>query len=137
MDQSNIEATNIRDELEQLKTKYSQATSETNQRWEETKGLKKEIDRLKKDFEETRSANQHLKDDLLKRQSETDQISKLREELAIAKTEVDKLKDSMKVRDDDIAFLRGHLSQISEKLPKSLPPSQEEARAKSWWQFWK
>jgi hypothetical protein len=27
---------------------------------------------------------------------------------------------------------RGHLSQLSEKLPKSLPPSQEEAKKKGW-----
>jgi hypothetical protein len=27
-----------------------------------------------------------------------------------------------------------YLSQISDKQPKALPPSQEEARAKSWWQ---
>ena len=137
VDQSKIEASNLKDELEQLKTKYNQTTSETTQRWEETKSLKKEIDKLKKELDEARSTSQQLKDDLLKKQSETDQVSKLREELAVAKTEVDKLKDAMKVRDDDIAFLRGHLSQISEKLPRSLPPSQEEAKAKHWWRFWK
>jgi Asp-tRNA(Asn)/Glu-tRNA(Gln) amidotransferase A subunit family amidase len=29
------------------------------------------------------------------------------------------------------------LSQLSEKLPKSLPPSQEETKAKHWWRFWR
>jgi hypothetical protein len=29
------------------------------------------------------------------------------------------------------------ISQLSEKLTPVLPPGQEEARAKSWWQFWK
>ncbi len=41
------------------------------------------------------------------------------------------------MKDDEISFLRGHLSQISEKIPKSLPPSEEEIKKKGWWQFWK
>jgi predicted nuclease with TOPRIM domain len=76
-------------------------------------------------------------DDLLKRQSETDQLAETREELAATKMEADKLNEAIRVRDDDIAFLRGHLSQLSEKLPKSLPPSQEEAKSKHWYQFWR
>jgi len=27
--------------------------------------------------------------------------------------------------------------QLSEKITPALPPSHEEARAKSWWRFWK
>jgi hypothetical protein len=29
------------------------------------------------------------------------------------------------------------LSQLSKKITPALPPSQDEARAKSWWQFWR
>jgi hypothetical protein len=36
-----------------------------------------------------------------------------------------------------IGFLRGHVSQISEKLAKALPPSEEEIKTKHWWQFWR
>jgi metal-responsive CopG/Arc/MetJ family transcriptional regulator len=38
---------------------------------------------------------------------------------------------------DEITFLRGHLSQLSEKLPAALPPTEEEINAKHWYQFWK
>jgi hypothetical protein len=44
---------------------------------------------------------------------------------------------TLKLKDDVVSFLRAHIHQISEKLPKSLPPSQEEAKKKGWWQFWK
>jgi hypothetical protein len=47
----------------------------------------------------------------MKRKSETDTLAKAREDFAAARMEEDKLKEAMKVRDDDIAFLR----QLSEE----------------------
>jgi len=51
---------------------------------------------------------------------------------------------TLKAKEDEIAFLRGHVAQLTQnvgqiydKLPKALPPSQEEARAKHWWTFWR
>jgi chromosome segregation ATPase len=135
LDQSNTEATDIKNELDHVKSKHKQAISEATQRWEELKGYKSEVTKLKKQLEESSATTQQIKDELLRRQSETDQLAKTREELAVARTEVDKLKEAMKVRDDDVAWLRGHVAQLTQQL--ALPPSQEEARAKSWWQFWK
>jgi hypothetical protein len=44
----------------------------------------------------------------------------------------------IRLKDEEISlFSRGHLSQLSEKLPRALPPSEEEIRAKHWWQFWR
>lgn len=124
-------------DVNRLKQQLKESSSQATHQWEELKGIRSENTKLKKLLEESQATIQHLKDDLLKRQSETDQLAKTREELAAARMEADKLKEAMKVRDDDIAFLRGHLSQLSDKLPKSLPPSQEEAHAKHWWQFWR
>jgi chromosome segregation ATPase len=132
LDQSNTEAYNIKDEFEQLRSKYNQTTSDATQRWEETKTLKSEITNQKKLLDESQATIQHLQADLLKRQSETDLLAKTREELVAATTARDKLQEAIRVRDDDIAFLRGHLSQLSEKLPKSLPPSEDEAKKKGW-----
>ena len=46
--------------------------------------------------------------------------------------------DTMKIKDDEIAFLRAHVHQLSEKLPKALPEFNEEEKAerKHWWHFW-
>ena len=48
------------------------------------------------------------------------------------------LEATLKANEDEIAFLRSHISQLTQSISQlSLPPSQEEARAKSWWQFWR
>jgi len=132
------QASDLKTELEQLKAKYNQSTTEISQRWEETKILKKELDKLKKDLDEARSVNQKLKDDLLKRQSETDLLAATREELIAATTARDKLQEALKVRDDEIAFLRSHIAQLTQSISQlSLKPSEEEVKRKDWWQFWK
>ena len=51
LDQSNTEASNLKEELDQLKTKHNQSIAEATQRWEETKGNRKELDKLKKELE--------------------------------------------------------------------------------------
>jgi len=125
------------DDIDRLTKQLKDSASQATHQWEELKGIRSENTKLKKLLEESQATIQHLQADLLRKQSETDQLGKTREELVAATTARDKLQEALKVRDDDIAFLRGHLSQLSEKLPKSLPPSQEEAKKKGWWQFWK
>ena len=124
------------DDIDRLKQQLKDSASQATHQWEELKGIRNENTKLKKLLEDSQITIQHLQGDLLKRQSETDLLAKGREELAAARMEADKLQEAMKVRDDDIAFLRGHLSQLSEKLPKALPPSQEESKRKGWWRFW-
>jgi len=131
-------AADLKNDFDQLKTRYDQSLTEATQRWEELKGYKSEVIKLKKLLDESQAIILHLKDDLLKRQSETDQLAKTKEELALAKMEADKLKEAMKVKDDEVSFLRGHVSQLTQTVSQlALPPSQEEARAKHWYQFWK
>jgi cell division septum initiation protein DivIVA len=46
--------------------------------------------------------------------------------------------DTIKQKDQEIAFLQAHIAQLTQSISQlALPPSQEEARAKSWWQFWR
>jgi chromosome segregation ATPase len=138
LDQSHAEASNLKDELEQLKTKHNQTTSEATQRWEETKTLKSEVTKLKKLLEESQATNQHLKNDLLKRQSETDQLAKTREELAVAKTDRDRLQEAINLRNQDVSFLQGHVSQLTQSISQfALKPGEEEIKKKGWWKFWK
>jgi chromosome segregation ATPase len=126
------------DELDKLKQQIKQTSLENTERWQETKSLRADIVKLKKDLEDTQSENQHLKDELLKRQSETEPLAKLREELAAASANRDRLQDALKIRDDDIAYFKSHVAQLTQTIGQlSLPPSQEEAKAKHWWRFWK
>jgi chromosome segregation ATPase len=130
--------TDLKDELERQKAQYNQSLTEATQRWEELKSLKTEISKRKKDLDAAQTTTQRLQTELLNKQTEVDRIAALKEELTVAKTDRERLQEALKVRDEGIAFLRGHLSQLSEKLPKSLPPSEEEAKKKGWsWKFWK
>ena len=53
-----------------------------------------------------------------------------------AKNETAKYEMALKGKEDEISFLRGHVAQLTQSISQlALPPSQEEARAKSWWQF--
>jgi chromosome segregation ATPase len=137
LDQSNTEASNQKDELDQLKTKHNQSIAEATQRWEEMKGNRKEIDKLKMELEEARSANQKLKDEILGKQSDMDQLSNIKEELAVGKVEINKLLEAMKVKDDEVAFLRSHIAQLTQSISQlSLKPGEEEIKKKGWWHFW-
>jgi len=127
--------TDTNDELEQLKTRYNQTTVEDTKRWEELKAVRSENTKLKKDLEASQAATQRLQAELHDKQAEVDRIAALREELIAVRTERDKLLDTLKAKDDDVAWLRGHISQLTQQL--ALPPSEEEAKKKGWWQFWK
>jgi chromosome segregation ATPase len=138
LEQPSTEASNFKNELEQLKTKYDQSLVEATGRWEELKGYKSEVTKQKKLLEESQATIQHLKDDLLKRQSETDQLDKTREELAVARMEANNLRETISLRNQDVSFLQGHVAQLTQSISQfALKPGEEEIKKKGWWQFWR
>jgi chromosome segregation ATPase len=63
---------------------------------------------------------------------------KAREELEKARSEATKYEMAFKSQQSDIEFLRGHVGQLTQQISVlALPPSEEEAKAKHWYQFWK
>ena len=120
---------------EDLKNKYDQSLVDATQRWEELKAYKNEVTKLKKLLEESQATNQHLKDELLNRQLETDALAKTREELAVMRTERNKLQEAMRVRDDDVAWLRGHVAQLTQQLALPASPEEIEKKGRGWWIF--
>lgn len=132
------QAADLKNDFDQLKTRYDQSLSEATQRWEELKGYKSEVTKLKKLLEESQATNLHLKDDLLKRQSETDQLAKTREELASAKSDRDRLQEAISLRNQDVSFLQGHVAQLTQSISQfALKPGDEEIKKKGWWRFWR
>jgi chromosome segregation ATPase len=132
------QAANQKNDFDQLKRRYDQSLSDATQRWEEAKTLKSEITKLKKQLEESQATNLHLKDDLLKRQSETDLLVKAKEDLAVARMEANNLKETISLRNQDVTFLQGHVAQLTQSISQlSLKPGEEEIKKKGWWRFWK
>jgi chromosome segregation ATPase len=123
------------DELNRLKEQIKESGIEATQRWEELKGIRSENNKLKKELDATQATIQRLQGELLTKQTEVDRIVALREELTAAKTDRDRLQEALKVRDEDVAWFRGHVAQLTQQL--ALPPSEEEAKKKGWWKFWK
>lgn len=69
-----------------------------------------------------------------------EKILTLENQLSEAQKSRDQMSSSLQARVDEISFLRGHVAQITQTLDKltpALPPSQEEAKKKGWWKFWK
>jgi chromosome segregation ATPase len=123
------------DALDRLKQQIKESGSDATRRWEELKGIRSENTKLKKDIDAAQMTTQRLQGELLTKQAEVDRIAALREELAITKTDRDRLQEALKVREEDVAWLRSHVAQLTQQL--ALPPSEEEAKAKHWYQFWK
>jgi chromosome segregation ATPase len=120
------------DELDKLKNELINAT----QLWQDFRNQKKD---LEKNLAATQATIQGLQTELIEKQTEASQAAKVREDLAVARTDRERLQDALKVRNEDVAFYQALIHQLNEKLPRAeaLPPSQEEAKKKGWWQFWK
>ena len=123
-----------RSEQDQAIKERDQARSDADQRWKEANQIKSELNQLKRDLEAARSRYDQARSEADQARSSKDQLAV---ELIALQRDIDHFKDTIKLKDEEISFLRGHVSQISEKLPKALPPSEEEAKKKHWYQFWK
>jgi chromosome segregation ATPase len=56
-----------------------------------------------------------------------------------ARQEVAKYELALKSKEDEVSFLRGHVSQLTQSISQlSLKPGEEEIKKKGWsWRFWK
>ena len=133
IDQLRAELDQARSESDQLRADLDQARLDANKRWSEMNAAKTENAQLKRDLEAARS---NLDQTLIK-------LDQLRAEIDQAKIErqgltkdLEKYQEALKLKDQHISFLEATVHQALEKIPV-LPPSQEEAKAKHWWQFWK
>jgi hypothetical protein len=44
----------------------------------------------------------------------------------------------MTLKGDEISFLRGHVSQLTQSISQfALKPGDEEIKKRGWWHFWK
>jgi len=123
-----------RSELDQAIKDRDLARSESDQRWKESNQIKSELNQHKRELEATRSREDLLRSEVEQARSEKDQASS---EAVGLRRDLEHYKDTLRLKDDEISFLRGHIAQLSEKITPALPPSQEEAKAKHWWRFWK
>jgi chromosome segregation ATPase len=118
---------------EDLKAGYDQAVSLVEQRQREIDGLKTEIDRLKASLE---GAQSRFEKETLEKNQAQQEAAKANEDVQGLRTDLEHSHGVVKLKDDEIGFLRATIHQLSDKIPRALPMSEEEARAKRWWKFW-
>ena len=126
------EAHQLKDLLAVKDKELTLLKTEDEKKWRETSQLRSEASQLKREIESTRAKIDQLQRELDTRRSEAEQARSAAESM---RNERDRLSDALRIKDDDVAWLRGHVAQLTQQL--ALPPSQEEAKKKGWWRFWK
>lgn len=119
-------------ELEQTKHDLTQAKSDREQSWHETTQLRHEKTQLNTELTQARHK-------LVSLEASVADITRHKEELELLKVTHAKTLEAMTLKDNEIDFLRSHISQLTQSISQlALKPSEEEAKKKGWWfQFWK
>lgn len=56
----------------------------------------------------------------------------------MANAEIDKWKEALKIKDQDIDYFKSHVAQLTQSISQfALKPGEEEIKKKGWWQFWR
>jgi chromosome segregation ATPase len=134
LDQLKPQIDKVRSEANQAVKDRDQLRSEADQRWRDLSQTRSELNQAKRDIEAARSKERQLEAEAKEARSSKDDLSK---ELLGLQKEAQALKDTLAIKNDELFYLRGHLSQLTEKIPPMLRPSEEEIKAKHWWQFWR
>ena len=124
-----------RSELDQAIKDRDQARSDADLRWKENNQIKSELNQTKRDLEAGRSREDQLRSEVEQARSEKDQAS---EEATILRRDLEHYKETLAIKDKQIGFLEGHVSQLTQSISQlSLKPGEEEIKKKGWWRFWK
>jgi chromosome segregation ATPase len=134
LDESIAEADHLRGDLLVKEGDLAKLKTDAELKWRETTQQRAEITQARRELESARNKAEQLQTELDKKRDETEQA---RDKVDAFQKDLTHYQDTVKLKDQHISFLESTVHQALEKLPKALPPSEEEARAKSWWRFWK
>lgn len=121
--------------LEELQHELHQLRTDKEESWRQITHLKRTEEKARAEVTQAQA-----KADKLQAQADQAQrdLASAKEELAAVRVEADKLREAMKVKDDEVAFLRGHIAQLTQSISQlSLKPGEEEIKKKGWWHFWR
>jgi chromosome segregation ATPase len=134
LDESIAEADHLRGDLQVKEGELAQLKTDAELKWRETNQLRSEVTQSRRELESIRTKADQLQAELDIKRNEAEQARSKSEAL---QKDLAHYQDTVKMKDEHISFLKATVHQALEKLPKSLPPSQEEAKKKGWWRFWK
>src|SRR5271157_4303747 len=103
--------------------------------WRENKDLKRQIERASDEAPHAKRVLDALQDQVT---STTSELEKLRSDMILLNANVAHAKDTITQKDQQISFLESHIANLVQSIGQlAIKPSQEEAKKKGWWQFWK
>ncbi len=126
------EADRLISALNQAVSERDLARSECDKKIAEIKNLDLEISHRNDDLAEARSNIDKLNTSLNQLKSEILSIKEEREKL---RSDLEHSLSTVELKDEEIAFMRGHIQQLSEKIIQALP-SEECDKARKRWKFW-
>ena len=122
-------------DLEDMQHELKQLRTDKEESWRQITHLKRTEEKARNEATQVQAKADKLQADLEQTQNA---LAVAREELAGVRVEADKLKEAMKVKDDEVSFLRGHVAQLTQSISQlSLKPGEEEIKKKGWWRFWR
>ena len=122
-------------DLEEMHRELHQLRTDKEESWRQITHLKRTEEKARTEATQAQARADKLQGEV--EQTHKD-LSGAREELAGAKVEADKLREAMNLKGDEISFLRGHVSQLTQSISQfALKPGDEEIKKKGWWRFWK
>lgn len=134
------ETQKLQNELDALKPDIQLKESEVKQlkidaelKWRETNQLRAEISQAKRELEITRMKADRLQSDLDKIRTEAEEARNAAE---ILRREEVHYKQTLSLKDEQIHFLEGHVSQLTQLALPQMTEAEKEER-KHWWKFWK
>jgi len=133
LDESIAEADHLRGDLLVKDDHLTKLKTDAELKWRETTQLRAEISQARRELEAARNRAETLQAELDKKRNETEQARSKTEAL---QKDLTHYQDTVRLKDQHISFLEATVHQALEKLPKAIPPSEEEAKKKGWWQFW-
>ena len=122
-------------ELVSTKANLDKAREDLDKRWSEITTLRAEIATLKADLEKKRSAYEKV---IISNQELQQSADQAHGELDGMRRDHDHFKSTLELKDKQISFLEGHVSQLTQSISQfALKPGEEEIKKKGWWRFWK
>ena len=121
-------------ELAEAISELDKTKADLDKNWSEITRLRAEITAIKADLDKSRSLSE-------KRQLENDQLKKTADQahidLELSRRDHEHALDTIRQDREQISMLSALTHQLTEKITPALPPSQEEAKKRGWWRFWK
>ena len=104
--------------------------------WKENQQLKRAEEKAREDVAQSGRKLSALEDH---NATTIKELETARSDMILMERDKAHFQDTIKLKDQEIAFLQAHIAQLTQTVQLALPPSKEEVtkKGKGWWQFWK